>query len=219
MKVGTDAVVLGAWTPVPAGVAQPRILDIGCGCGILTLMLAQRCPDARLTAVEISPEAMADAADNFRASPWADRISAVNADILTCAGHLGRFDLIVCNPPFFTESLHAPDASRATARHEGSFGVDSLIRLAPSLLAPGGSLSFVAPVQRDSEIDLLLGLTRLHTLRSLTMRQREGRPEIRRFRNVGLEPAGPSESSLLTVNNPDGSRTPQYASLTTDFYL
>lgn len=214
MKVGTDAVVLGSWTDT-AGAS--RILDIGCGCGILALMMAQKAPEAMVTAVEIDPDAAADAQLNIDASPWAGRISLVCGDVFDLAPD-SRFDLIVCNPPFFTETLRAPEAGRATARHEGTLGVESLLDLALTLLAPGGSVAFVAPSARDSEIDFMATLRGLTTGRRLHMKQRDGRPAVRTFRQLRLG-RGPVTDGTIILNDAVGRRTAAYSSLTEQFYL
>lgn len=213
MKVGTDSVVLGAWTDATA---CHHAIDVGAGCGLLALMLAQRFPELHVTAVEIDPDAAADCAANVAASPFANRITTVCDDIFSL--DMPPADLIICNPPFFTESLHSPDTTRADARHEGSLGVESLLALAGKLLTPQGSIAFVAPTQRDSEIDLSLTVNRLTSGRELRMRQRDNRPLVRTFRQMQRS-QGPVSREELTVNNADGSRTTAYATLTRDFYL
>lgn len=213
MKVGTDSVVLGAWTDASR---CRRAIDIGAGCGLLSLMLAQRYPQLRVTAVEVDEGAATDCAANIAASPFADRIETICADVFNTP--LPQADLIICNPPFFTETLKSPGISRAGARHEGALGVGSLIELAAHSLSPGGSLAFVAPAQRDSEIDLSLTLSRFSAGRILRMRQRPDRPLVRTFRQMWLNP-GDVSTHELTVNNPDGSRTDAYTALTRDFYL
>ena len=213
MKVGTDSVVLGAWTDAAS---CRSAIDVGAGCGLLALMLAQRFPDLHVTAVEIDPDAASDCAANVSASPFADRIDVVCADIFDTI--LPPADLIICNPPFFTESLRSPDASRADARHEGALGVESLLNLAGKMLTTDGSIAFVAPAQRDSEISFTLAVNRFTSGRVLRMRQRDGRPLVRTFRQMWRR-RGPTQCGELTVNSADGSRTPAYAELTRDFYL
>lgn len=216
MKVGTDSVVLGSWIEA----SNPQtILDIGTGCGLLALMMAQRFSQARILGVEIDTDAATDAHENVRASKWAGRIDIINADIFDIASEMGKFDLIVSNPPFFTETVHAPEQSRAIARHESNLGPHSLIEFASRHLNEDGSLCFVAPSQRDSEIELALALHKLYTFRSLKIRQRETRPIVRTFRQVSLRAMPSVTARELTVNNPDGSRTTEYSELTNQFYL
>ena len=114
MKVGTDGVLLGAWCALEA--SQRRVLDIGTGTGVIALMAAQRSAEARITAVDIDGECARRAAGNFAASPWGDRLEAVQADIRDFAsGH--TFDHIITNPPYFSSSLLPPDSGRRLARH------------------------------------------------------------------------------------------------------
>lgn len=213
MKVGTDSVVLGAWADA-AGCRSA--IDIGAGSGLLSLMLAQRFPQLEIMAVEIDPGAALDAEANVARSPFASRIKVVCADALSA--DLPQCDLMISNPPFFTSTLKSPGASRAAARHESALGVASLANLASRLLTPVGSLAFVAPADRDGEIDLILSLARFVPWRSLVMRQRADRPVVRTFRQVSRSTKPPASHSL-TVNNPDGSRTDEYSRLTADFYL
>ena len=113
MKVGTDGVLLGAWAEVRPG--DRRMLDVGTGTGLIALMLAQRSA-ARITAVDVDAECATQAAENFAASPWADRLDAV-AVAVQRYDPVERFDLIVSNPPYYVDSLLSPDEGRNTARH------------------------------------------------------------------------------------------------------
>lgn len=145
MKVGTDSDLLGA---LSAG--GNRVLDIGTGTGVLALMMAQRYPEARVTAVEIDDLAVLDAARNFSESRFADRIELVHAsfqDFLSnCeAGGSAQFDAVVCNPPYFERSLECPSESRTRARHTSSLPFSVLIFGSYRLLNDGGSLSVCIP--------------------------------------------------------------------------
>jgi tRNA1Val (adenine37-N6)-methyltransferase len=114
MKVTTDACIQGAWTPVQKD--EVRILDIGAGTGLLSLMLAQKAPNAIVDAVELNEQAATQAGQNFAGSPWADRLNVICSDIQGYrATH--KYDLIISNPPFFNNSLKGPEASRNNARH------------------------------------------------------------------------------------------------------
>lgn len=216
MKVGTDGVVLGAWTGLPSD--KPiRILDAGCGSGLISLMIAQRFPLARIIGVDTDGEACADASDNFARSPWSDRLSVVNASLFDM-GDDEKYDAIICNPPFFTESLRSPGAERAAARHEGSLGVGSLIEFAARHLSAQGTLSFIAPAKRNSEIDFLLTKTRLTPRRRTEMRQRPGRPFVRTLWQASRDD-GPIVKTDLTICAPDGRYSPGFHALTDAFYL
>ncbi|MCQ2290486.1 MAG: methyltransferase [Muribaculaceae bacterium] len=146
MKVGTDSDLLGT---LCAG--GTRILDIGTGTGIISLMLAQRCPEATITAVEIDDNAIIDAAANFAASPWSERLTLVHASFQDffaqrkAEGALGAYDCVVCNPPYFDKSLECPDDSRTRARHSSSLPFGVLAEGAYAMLGDEGVFSVCIP--------------------------------------------------------------------------
>lgn len=216
MKVGTDGVMLGAWASVANA---SRVLDAGAGCGLLSLMIAQRNHDASIDAVERSGEACSDAGKNIAATPLGQRVNVVHADITTMRFNPESYDLIISNPPFFTESLRSPDAGRAESRHEGTFGVEWLIRNARLLLSPVGSLAFIAPSSRDSEIEFLLELHRLNIWRQCTVFPVEGKPAKRTLWQVSPSATCREEKSSLTIRNTDHSLSTDYKNLTSEFYL
>ena len=107
MKVGTDGTLLGAWALASAGPC--RVLDVGTGTGLIALMMAQRYPEAQVIAIDIDEKAVFQAQENVLASPFADRIQVLEADVQTFEDS-EKFDSIVCNPPFFEDSLVCPDS-------------------------------------------------------------------------------------------------------------
>lgn len=175
MKVGTDGVLLGAWASLASaslgGVSgtdgeaagEPlRILDIGTGTGLLALMMAQRAASREwggrafsVTAVEREAAAAAQARENAAASPWASAVTVVTADIRTWRAAEAAtyaaplFDMIVCNPPFYTDSLKGPDAARNAARHDDGLKPDTLFRLAAAWLKPApATFSLIFPADK-----------------------------------------------------------------------
>lgn len=145
MKVGTDAVLLGAWASVADAT---NILDIGCGCGIIALMLAQRSSEkASVYAIDIDKDSVYQAIENIRNSPWPDRVKAEAESLQDFAANTAlRFDLIVSNPPFFNRSLPAPNCRRNQARHTESLTHDELISCASNLLLNSGRIALVLPL-------------------------------------------------------------------------
>jgi tRNA1Val (adenine37-N6)-methyltransferase len=126
MKVGVDGVLLGAWVDV--GEAQ-NILDIGTGTGLLALMLAQK-TNANFTAVEIDEEAAKQASTNFQRSLWRCKITIENVSIQEFTeSTTKKFELIVCNPPYFSASLNSPDNQRNLARHDNTLQLEDLFFL------------------------------------------------------------------------------------------
>lgn len=160
-KVGTDSIVLGCWATANSAA---QILDIGTGCGLLALMLAQRFPNAQVTAVEIDKQACGQAEQNLRQSPFADRLDTVNVDVRRFRPS-ASFDLIVCNPPYFASSLQPDDDARAAARHDNQLTFSELTEVVVRLLNQRGQFCAVLPFRRASEFmdtatDRGLSLTR-----------------------------------------------------------
>lgn len=143
MKVGTDSDLLGT-----LGAGGDRILDIGTGTGVLSLMMAQRYPNAEITAVEIDDDAIRDAEVNFRNSQFSDRITLHHVsfqDYLQQVSSDVCFDSVICNPPYFDKSLECPNLGRSRARHSSSLPFDVLAKGAYQLLADGGVFSVCIP--------------------------------------------------------------------------
>ena len=147
LKVGTDGVLLGAWTDY---VNADRILDIGTGTGLLALIAAQRNAEAIIDAVEIDDASAEQAAENVAASPWSDRIRVHRMDARRM--HASEpYDLIICNPPFYSGEMRAEDARMDVAKHAAGLAFPELIDLVDRLLAPKGRLNVVLPQNRVSE--------------------------------------------------------------------
>ena len=153
-RVGTDALVLGAWSfehPLPQ---RAHLLDVGTGTGIVALMLAQRFPEASVEAWEVEANALLDAEENFRTSPFASRLKLRAQDYMEAlASEVAPVDLIISNPPYYTEGILPEDHRLSLARHvaEG-LSPTMLLRTATSLLTPGGALALITP---SSSLDQL----------------------------------------------------------------
>ncbi len=160
MKVGTDGALLGAWVDCEK---CSNILDIGTGTGMIALMLAQRNPNATITAIEPNAEAFADAKDNIANSPFSGRIQLVNCSLANFESD-EKFDLIVCNPPFFQADLHAPDAGRNMARHAIDLTPKALMACS-KWLRNGGNISGIYPVSIYESVKALAELNGLHLSR------------------------------------------------------
>jgi tRNA1Val (adenine37-N6)-methyltransferase len=143
MKIGTDAVLLGAWAPCDN---ETRILDIGTGSGILALMMAQRNLKTEIDAVEIDPDAAALAHQNILLSPWTDQVHIFNSSIQEFpTGKQPQYSLIISNPPFFINSLKAPDKARNTARHNDTLPLSDLFENTSKQLTENGKAAFIIP--------------------------------------------------------------------------
>ena len=140
MKVGTDGCLLGGWFNCSG---SKRILDIGCGTGLIAIMAAQR-SNAEITGVEIDTMAAERARLNADKSPWGCRINIINADIVDFTTN-ERFDTIVSNPPYFVNSMKCGDSPRTLARHNDSLNCNSFFDKCTELLADCGCVSIVIP--------------------------------------------------------------------------
>ncbi len=150
MPVTTDSVLLGAWTLTgsnpPPDMLLETVLDIGTGCGVLALMMAQRFPHARIDAIEIDGPSAEEARENVQASPWQDRISVIHADFKTFA-FSRTYSLIVCNPPYFQQALESPHERRNRARHSNTSGLtyQQLVNGVSRILRDDGTLALILP--------------------------------------------------------------------------
>lgn len=163
MKVGTDGVLLGAWANV---CEANNILDIGTGSGLIALMLAQRTNNSiNIDAVEIDDDAFCQAQENINASPWATKLSIYNIDFQTYSHQTNKkYDLIVSNPPYFTDAFKATGDSRNTARHTDSLSFEDLLTGVKNIILPLGRLAVVLPIT-EGEIFITKALAEGFSLR------------------------------------------------------
>lgn len=216
MKVGTDGVLLGAWCPVTKGV---NALDIGTGTGLIALMLTQR-GAASVIGVEIEPDAVKQATDNVKNTHWNNQIQIVNADINCFADEsTEHFELIVCNPPFFNNSLKNPDSKRTLARHTDTLSFDQLLHCASKLLTPTGSFCVVLPESEREKFEILaiqhtLYLTRRAIVRTVATSEKKKRVLL----SFSKSPAELIDETFA-IALPGGEYTDDYKKLTRDFYL
>ncbi len=150
MKVGTDGVLLGAWTDVGQ---SKNILDVGTGTGLIALMVAQRNPAAAIWAIDIDSGAVVQAKENVANSSFADRMTVELCDFRHCASQWpNKFDLIISNPPWFGNSLLSPDAGRTKARHSVSLTLEELLHSAAGCLNQYGTLALILPFDKREEL-------------------------------------------------------------------
>ena len=204
MKVGTDGVLLGAWAH-----GGHHVLDAGTGTGVIALMLAQRYPDAEVTAIDIDEGAVLQAKANASSSPFASRIQVLHESLQQ---HQGQYDAIVSNPPFFIDSLQAPDAQRNVARHAAMLSYADLMQAAWRLLADDGELSVVVPFDYRRRMEDEAVFCGFFPSRVCAVKTTERKP-ARRFLLAFRKHPCLCEQEQLTI----GSEA--YCQLTHDFYL
>ena len=156
MPVGTDAMLLGSWAD--PGSAK-TILDIGCGCGVLAMMMAQK-SDGQVDAIDIDEKSVLQAANNFRSCPWKSRLKAYSVTLQLFPSMVEKhYDFIITNPPFFAGSLKSPSETRNRARHDTDLTLVRLLCETKKLLNPpkAGS-AVILPEQTFSEFTRLAKL-------------------------------------------------------------
>jgi len=214
MKVGTDGVLLGAWCSVDG---DSRVLDVGTGCGLIALMIAQRNAKAIIEGIDIESNAIDEAQLNFSNSPWSSRMSAKLFDFNEFENDR-IYDLIVSNPPFFTNGVLPPQQSRNHARHSTTLTLESLIDKSSKLLLPSGVLSFITPADleynvRKSAVECSMSVKRMTRVIPV-----DGNECKRVLWELCLGDAQEQENTLI-IENPNREYTEEYKKLTCDFYL
>lgn len=217
MKIGTDGVLLGAWANIDH---KPNaILDIGAGTGILSLMLAQRSTAENLEAIEIDEGAYEQCVENFEASPWADRLFCYHAGLDEFLEALEEpYDLIISNPPFYTEAVPSGNAPRDRARQNRSLPFEELLEGASKLLSPEGLFSTVIPFKEEAEFVTLAASFGLFPSSILRVR---GNPLTALKRSL-LEFRFKEDKVMedeLTIEVKRHTYTKEYIELTKAFYL
>jgi len=217
MKVGTDAVLLGAWVNTANA---KHILDIGTGTGIIALMLAQK-SGAKIDAIDIDQNAFIQATENVNNCDWKSRITVHNISLQNFAEqeHEYKFDLIVSNPPYFVDSSKAMEESRTNARHTDQLRYDELLNGVLKLLSPAGKFYVILPT-KESELFKELALENKLYLTKLTrVITRYDKPEKRWLMRFEFTQRSFSESSITIEKDERHSYTDEYKELTKDYYL
>jgi len=226
MKIGTDAVLLGAWATINHNPFS--ILDIGTGTGILSLMLAQRSHAENIEAIEIDDAAFEQAADNFESSPWGDRLFCYHAGFNEFVEEIDdKYDLIISNPPFYKPSLSStslPEGeneisdSRKKARFYDALPFEHLLHGTAKLLDNNGKASFIIPFSEEANFISLAEKMNLYPNR-ITRVKGTNSSEIKRSLLEFSFNKTTIESSELIIETARHQYTEDYINLTKDFYL
>ena len=216
MKVGTDAVLLGAWVKVEK---TTRILDIGTGSGIIALMIAQRtATNTLIDALEPDKDASEQAQSNVLHSPWKNRITVHQTELQQFqSSH--KYDLIVSNPPYFVNSYLPSDENRKRARHNDTLSQGELIERSSSLLNSHGRMAVILPYA-EGEIFVQRALSHhLFCNRKLAVFTRREKRQERWIFEFSFSKGIPSEDTLFIHEGTDNQWSTSYKNLTKDFYL
>lgn len=240
MKVGVDGVLIGAWA-TPDGI---RVLDVGTGCGLIALMIAQRNQQAQVLAIDIDASSIEEANENFKNSKWGERIRGLECSFLQLReldwqNLLGSsnpfsgfndkepaFDLLISNPPFFDSGIENPSTPRMKARHQGDLSPDIILRTGESLLAPGGAIAMIVPSEFYYKLKSVAEENGLSLSRACFVRGHAKSPEkrvmmefVKRRDGLSATEFSDVEVSHLVMFDDSHLPTDEYKALCKDFYL
>lgn len=213
MKVGTDGVLLGAWFDFKE---NGSVLDIGTGTGLIALMAAQRGADS-VVAVEIDEKAARQAAENVASSKWKDLVTVVHSDI-ACFSDDKRFDAVVCNPPFFRDSLRSPDSVRSQARHNDTLSYEKLAEVVSCLLSDDGLFSLVLPYDMADTFISVAAKNGLYLCKRTNVVTRKGNLPKRVLLSL-CKQVKVCVTDELVMFDELNNETSEYISIVRDFYL
>lgn len=217
MKIGTDGVLLGAWTSLDS---QPEsILDIGAGTGVIALQLAQRSSAETIDAIELDDAAYEQCVTNFEASQWADRLFCYHAGFDEFVDEMDdKYDLIVSNPPFYAEEVASGNEARDKARQNSSLPFDELVEGVSRFLTDNGTFSVIIPFKEEGNI---IGLAEGAGMFPNRITRVKGNPETdfkRSLMEFSFHNSKPNIDSLV-IEEGRHQYTKEYIDLTKAFYL
>jgi tRNA1Val (adenine37-N6)-methyltransferase len=218
MKIGTDAVLLGAWCPIDNNPFS--VLDIGAGTGILSLMLAQRSSAEQIDAIEIDENAYEECVENFEASPWSDRLFCFHAGLDEFIEEPeDEYDIIISNPPFYSEDFKTTNSQRDLARFQDAMPFEELVEAADLLLSENGIFAVIIPFKEEERFINLCAEAELFPIKATRIRGSHNTPIVRSllaFKRYELSVLTADEL-VIEINRHE--YTDDYINLTKDFYL
>ena len=231
MKVNTDGVLLGASMTLRP--SDTKLLDVGTGTGTIALMVAQRLADMKghdrdekpdacegfiIDAIDVDEPSASEAERNFIGSPWAENLKAHHVSLEDFDG-TGKYDLIFSNPPYFEDSLTAPDERKSTARHTSDgLSYRDIFEYASEKLSDCGRISLVLPADQENALTRYARMTGFHLFRIMRIRTVPRKSPSRIVAEFSRTRCSDLEDFILTIQN-EGKYTEEYLSLTQDFYL
>lgn len=217
MKIGTDGVLLGAWVSVESN--PYSILDIGAGTGIIALQLAQRSDAEVMDAIEIDEDAYEQCVENFENSPWGDRLFCYHAALDEFTEEIDdEYDLIISNPPFYSEDYKTTNEARDLARFTEALPFDELIESAAQLLSKDGILAVIIPRKEEETFIKMASEVELFPKRICRVKGNPNSEEKRSLMEFSFKEIQPKIENL-TIEISRHEYTEEYKNLVKDFYL
>ena len=232
MKVCTDACLFGAWAASdPQVINAHKILDIGAGTGLLSILLAQANNNATITAVEIEEAAATEAASNFKLSPWTDQLNLMHDDIQNFGNHANTlYDIIITNPPFYEGDLKSPDENKNTAAHSTALPWNLLIENVAKLLNDSGSFYVLVPTLRAYTMQKLCDTHGLQLVSEVLVHNTAKNLPIRAMQKFTKQHSGQMDTektndipqvkrTKIFIKDADNNYSPEFNLLLKDYYL
>lgn len=217
MKVCTDACLFGAWISSFVNKDAGRLLDIGAGTGLLSLMLAQK-TSCKIDAVELDDGAASDAVKNFECSPWSERLHVIRGSIQSYQ-NVAPYDVIISNPPFFNNDLESPDKKRNLALHNTSLSLRELFCYVEQNLNSEGIFGLLVAARRDQEVLALANEMKLIVETRVGVKQTPAHAIFRYMYVLSKGPGSNVEEGEITIKDSQGNYTGHFTSLLKEYYL
>lgn len=218
MKVTTDGCLFGAWVAHEISSSSPKtILDIGTGTGLLALMLAQKNQQSKITALEINNDAFLQAQKNFNNSPWASNIKLTNKALQDFQSQ-EKFDVIICNPPFFKDNLKGPSQNKNQALHADTLSLQDCLKGVLDYLETNGSAFILYPEFEMNQFLELAKEKKLFSEKIVTVRNSKDKSVFRKMVKLRFQPCSPSQEDF-NIRDENHLYTEEFQSLISDYYL
>lgn len=218
MKIGTDGVLLGAWCPIENNPFS--VLDIGAGTGILSLMLAQRSNVEQIDSLEIDEDAYEQCVENFENSPWSDRLFCFHAGLDEFIDDPeDEYDIIISNPPFYSEDFKSDDSQRDLARFQDALPFEDLVEAADLLLSENGIFAVIIPFKEEERFIDLCAEAELFPVKVTRVKGSHTTPIVRSLLAFKRYELSVLEADELVIEINRHEYTYDYINLTKEFYL
>ncbi len=223
MKVGVDGVLIGCWADISGA---KKILDVGTGCGLIALIMAQRSQEAHILGIDIDAPSVEEASENVIKSSWKDRIVIKEAsfpiDVIDKSKSFGGYDLVISNPPYFNSGIVDASTPREKARHQGVLSPSSILSHSRQILNEGGNVAMVIPMDEISGLEKDASMLGYSLIRKCLVRGHEKaywKRGLLQWRYYEKEVPYETEYQELTLEITSGVPTEEYRTLCKDFYL